>query len=207
MLREPLFLFAPGAGAPSTSGWMREWAARLATLGRVVPFDYLYQLEGRRTPDRQPVLIAAHRAALQRAREAHAGPVYLAGKSMGGRMGCHVALEETVDGLICFGYPLVGVNGAVRDQVLLALRTRILFLQGTRDPLCPLERLAEVRGRMTAKSRLHVVEGGDHSLLARKIDLKASGRTQEDLDREVLEVVATFIAERTGDIRGLVPKH
>jgi uncharacterized protein len=194
----PLFLFAPGAGAPAASTWMRAWALRVATLGRVETFDYPYRLEGRRTPDRPPVLIAAHREALQRARASHRGPVFLAGKSMGGRMGCHVALEETVDGVVCFGYPLVGTSGAVRDEVLLALRTPILFLQGTRDPLCPLGRLEDVRQRMTAKSVLHVVSGGDHSLQARKGELKTSGRTQDDVDREILEAIGQFVAEICG---------
>src|SRR5205814_3757511 len=38
----PLILFAPGAGAPSSSAWMKRWAKHLGTLGRVVPFDYPY---------------------------------------------------------------------------------------------------------------------------------------------------------------------
>jgi predicted alpha/beta-hydrolase family hydrolase len=54
----PLLLLAPGAGAPSSSGWMRGWADRLSTLGRVVSFDYRYRREGRRTPDRLPALVA-----------------------------------------------------------------------------------------------------------------------------------------------------
>ena len=52
----------------------------------------------------------------------------------------------------------------MRDQVLLALRTPILFVQGTRDPLCPLDKLAAVRNAMTCDRDLHVVESGDHSL-------------------------------------------
>jgi NitT/TauT family transport system substrate-binding protein len=68
----PLILFAPGAGAPSTSAWMEGWARRLATIGGVVRFDYPYVKEGRRPPDRIPVLIAAHLAALEDARESSA---------------------------------------------------------------------------------------------------------------------------------------
>ena len=199
----PLFLFAPGAGAPSASAWMRAWAARLAALGRVEAFDYPYRREGRRAPDRLPVLIAAHREALRRAREGHRGPVFLAGKSMGGRVGCHVAADEGTEaggdgvaGVICFGYPLVGTTGAVRDEVLLALRTPILFLQGSRDPLCPLGRLEDVRQRMAAESTLYVVTGGDHSLQVRKGELKTTGRTQDEVDRETLQQIAAFVARR-----------
>ena len=52
----------------------------------------------------------------------------------------------------------------MRDEVLVALRTPILFVQGSRDALCPLPRLEAVRARMTAPSTLLVVDGGNHSL-------------------------------------------
>ena len=38
----PTFVFAHGAGAPSSSGWMVAWRKRLETLGDVVAFDYPY---------------------------------------------------------------------------------------------------------------------------------------------------------------------
>jgi predicted alpha/beta-hydrolase family hydrolase len=190
-----LILFAPGAGAPSGSGWMRAWAERLGRLGRVAPFDYAYQREGRHRPDRPPALIAAHREALAQARAGHDGRVFLAGKSMGGRIGCHVALEVQVDGLICFGYPLKGTSGAIRDEVLRQLATPILFIQGTRDPLCPLELLATVTPHMKTSCALHVVEGGDHSLLVRKGDLARQGRAQADVDAEILAAVSSFLSD------------
>jgi len=197
-MTRPLLLFAPGAGAPSTSGWMQRWARRLAAVGDVVPFDYPYVKAGRRSPDRLPALVAAHRAALAEARAGRSGPALLLGKSMGGRVGCHVSLEEPVAGLVCLGYPLVGRRGDVRSEVLLALRTPVLFVQGTRDALCPLDRLAELRGRMSAPSTLHVVEGGNHSLEVGVRALAARGETQEAVDRRVLEAVAAFVGGLAG---------
>jgi predicted alpha/beta-hydrolase family hydrolase len=191
----PLFLFAHGAGAPSSSAWMVGWKKRLATIGPTVTFDYPYMREGRRTPDRLPQLIAAHREALSRATHLHAGPVVLAGKSMGSRVGCHLALEEpSVRALICFGYPLQspGKKGAVRDEVLLALRVPILFLQGTRDALCPVDLLETVRAKMQAPSTLHLVNGGDHSLTVSATALRAAGEKQSDSDARVLAAVEQF---------------
>lgn len=174
---------------------MLGWRARLETLGRVVAFDYPYMREGSRRPDRLPVLIAAHREALESARAAHDGPVFLAGKSMGGRVGCHLALEEPVDGVVCFGYPLVGMGktAKLRDEVLKALEIRILFLQGTRDKLCPLDLLAGIRGEMKAESRLFVVEAGDHGLQVTKTQLKQDGETQDDVDDRILGEVESFL--------------
>lgn len=193
---ERLILFAPGAGAPSTSAWMQAWAERLATLGRVVAFDYPYRRDGRRLPDPLPKLIAAHRAALAEARAGHRGRVVLAGKSMGGRVGCHVSLEDPVDAVICFGYPLkaAGKSGALRDAVLRQMTRPVLFVQGTRDPLCPLDPLAAVRSEMAAPTFLHLVEGGDHSLQVRKSDLARQAKTQEDVDAEILAALTTFVA-------------
>jgi predicted alpha/beta-hydrolase family hydrolase len=191
---KPAFLFAPGAGAPSTSGWMRAWADRLATLGEVTAFDYPYMRAGRKAPDKLPVLVAAHREALAGVRAKAKGPIFLVGKSMGGRVGCHVALEDSVAGVICLGYPLrSGATGALRDEVLVGLRTPVLFVQGSRDPLCPLQTLAEVRPRMTAPNTLVVVEGGDHSLMVSAAARKASGTTQAHSDARVLDAIRRFV--------------
>lgn len=195
-----LFLLAPGAGAGSDSAWMRGWRDRLATLGAVETLDYPYRLAGRKAPDKLPVLVAAHRQALAAARAAHpdAGAVVLVGKSMGGRVGCHVALEEAVDVVVCLGYPLRGQSGALRDEVLLALRLPILFVQGTRDPLCPLDALEAVRTRMVAPSRLLIVEGGNHSLevtRGRRGRGAADGSTPDPAEQSnarVLDEIAAF---------------
>jgi uncharacterized protein len=194
MIERPLFLFAPGAGASSSHPWMQKWRDYLSKIGEVVLFDYTYMREGRRRPDPLPELVATHRAALAEARKEYRGPIFLAGKSMGGRVGCHVALEESVAGLICFGYPLCGSGdrSRMRDAVLRKLTTPILLLQGTRDSLCPLDLLKEVRAGMTAPTRLHVVSDGDHSLMAAKRRLRAEGLTQEAVDLSLVAEIADF---------------
>jgi predicted alpha/beta-hydrolase family hydrolase len=197
-MQRHFFLFAPGAGAPSSHPWMQSWKKRLQTLGDVEAFDYDYMRAGRKRPDRPPQLMAAHRAALANARNA-TGPrsIILIGKSMGGRIGCHVALEESVDGLVCLGYPLcaMGDQTKLRDEVLHRLRTPILFVQGTRDSLCPLPLLEPVRREMSAPNFLHVVEGGDHSLVVPKRQLAAARQTQEQVDEQVLAAIATFVSK------------
>jgi len=192
-MSRPLFLFAPGAGAPSSHPWMQRWKERLSTIGDVETFDYDYMREGRRRPDPLPQLIAAHRQALIQAQQG--GAAILIGKSMGGRIGCHVSLEEKVDGVVCFGYPLCGGGdqSKLRDKVLRALQTPILFVQGTRDSLCPLDLLERVRAEMKAPTFLHVVEGGDHSLQVSKRQLAAARETQEEVDRRILEAIAKFV--------------
>lgn len=193
MSAAPRVLLAPGAGAPSTSAWMERWAGHLGALGEVRRFDYPYMLAGRRSPDRLPALLEAHRAALRALRGRSRGPVVLAGKSMGSRVGCHLALEEDVAALVCLGYPLRGASGALRDEVLLALGTPVLFVQGARDALCPLDALEDVRRRMRAPSALHVVEDANHSLEAGVRSLRARGTTQAEVEARALEAVRAFL--------------
>ena len=201
-----LIVFAPGAGAPSSHPWMQTWKQRLSEIGEVETFDYDYMRVGRKRPDPLPQFIAAHRAALgtfvdreSRSvnREELSTPrLLLVGKSMGGRIGCHVALEEKIDGLICLGYPLcaMGDRTKLRDEVLRALSTPILFVQGTRDALCPLDLLELIRAEMKAPNSLYVVEGGDHSLRVPKRQLQAAGETQEDVDGRILQAISKFVS-------------
>src|ERR1700734_1627174 len=182
------FLLAPGAGGPSSHPRMRTFARMLGTIGLLQPFDYPYALEGRSRPDPLAEPIVAYRAALAQLRVKHDGPIVLADKSMGGRVGCHVALVDPVAAVICFGYPLcpAGDRSKLRDQVLLELEKPTMFVQGARDPLCPLDLLEAVRKRMRAPSTLYVVEGGDHSLMVAKTALKALGSSQEQMDDGML---------------------
>ena len=171
---------------------MEDWAGRLGSLGDVHRFDYPYMIAGRRRPDRHALLLSAHRAELELV--AGSGPIFLVGKSMGSRIGCHVATTERVSGLICFGYPLVSMSGKLRDEVLFQLRTPILFVQGTRDRLCPLAQLEAVRPSMAAQNTLFVVEEGDHSLQITKRHTKKTGQSQDDMDATVFEAVRAFVA-------------
>jgi predicted alpha/beta-hydrolase family hydrolase len=201
---KPLILFAPGAGAPSSHPWMQNWKCRLSEIGDVETLDYAYMREGRKRPDPLPKLIASHREALSDARKRHPTELtILVGKSMGGRVGCHLSLVEEVDGLVCLGYPLcaMGDRAKLRDEVLRDLNTPILFVQGTRDPLCPLDLLEPVRTEMKTKNVLHVVEGGDHSLRVPKRQLQSSGETQTDIDQQIFQSITEFLSAVTGKLQ------
>jgi predicted alpha/beta-hydrolase family hydrolase len=174
---------------------MQAMKKRLETLGRVECFDYAYQKAGKRSPDRHPVLVATHEEAYDRLEASHSGPVVFVGKSMGGRIGCHVAAKrpDPPAALVCLGYPLVGQGGKVRDEVLLELKTPILFVQGTRDALCPLERLEALLPKLTAPHALHTVEDGDHSLRVTQQRLKARGDTQDAVDVRIVHAIGEFL--------------
>lgn len=153
---------------------MRHVAAGFTARGfRVVTFDFPYMAAGRKLPDKAPVLEASFAAAWTNARREADGPMIAAGKSMGGRIASMVAsrggFTPAPAGLIFFGYPLhpPGKPQQRRDGHLPAITAPMLFLHGTRDPFgTPEEMQALVAGLPAAT--LHLVEQGDHSLIARR---------------------------------------
>ena len=181
---------------------MQRWKGYLEELGQVETFDYPYMAAGKRRPDPLPALMLAHQQAITEATRGKRSPLVLIGKSMGSRVGCHVAsaqdaIAERVRAVICLGYPLKGMGKTqkLRDEVLLALDKPILFVQGSRDSLCPPELLAKVRKKMRTRNELYMIEGGSHSLEVGKRQLALQGESQEDVDREALGAIHRFLDE------------
>jgi predicted alpha/beta-hydrolase family hydrolase len=176
-------VLAHGAGAGKDHPWMKRVALAFESAGfRVVTFNFPYSDAKRHVPDR-PAVLEAHFAEIWRdaARDA-TGPMFAAGKSMGGRIASQVAakgdLSPTPAGLVFFGYPLhpPGKPDQRRDAHLPKITAPMLFIQGTRDPFAsPDELRALVQGLPGAT--LSIVEGGDHSLATTK---KAGARSVED---------------------------
>jgi len=167
----PVLVFAHGAGAGASHPWMRHVVTELEARGvRVVTFDFPYMAEGRKMPDRGPVLEAAFATEWARVAATTSGPMYAGGKSMGGRIASQVAaaggFTPVPAGLVFFGYPLhpPGNPEQRRDRHLPLITIPMLFLHGTRDPFGSKEELRELIDELPT-STLNIVEGGDHSLV------------------------------------------
>lgn len=131
-------LLAHGAGAGMDHPVMQALAAGLACEHiQVIRFEFPYmqktRADGRkRPPDREPVLLDCWRR--QAADFAHPR-LFLAGKSMGGRMASLVADELSPRGLMLLGFPFhpPGKPERFRGQHLASIATPTLLLQGERD--------------------------------------------------------------------------
>ena len=187
-------ILAPGAGADMRHEFMEVFASGLAARAvRVVRFNFAYAEQGRKSPDRQPVLEDTYRAVVDHVR-ATMGPnkLVLGGKSMGGRIASHIVASGTeADGLVFLGYPLhpPGRPDRVRDAHLYEVTAPMLFVEGTRDPFCPLETLEGVRAKITAPTELFVVDDGDHSLKVRK----SSGRSTPEAWQAAIAAIADWV--------------
>ena len=126
-----------GAGAGQNSPFMVRTAEGLAARGiAAATFDFPYMTARRSVPDRPPVLEQAWRDAIAQARTELGGlPLFIGGKSMGGRIASQVASQgvEGVSGLVFLGYPLhpPGKPEQRRDAHLPAIAQPMLFVQGT----------------------------------------------------------------------------
>lgn len=189
-------ILAPGAGAPLTSGFMAFFAAALGEAGiRVIRFNFLYLEKGKKAPDRAPVLEETYDAVVAAVREASGRAPFVGGKSMGGRIASHLAAAGTeVAGLVFLGYPLhpPGRPEKIRDEHLYRIPAPMLFVEGTRDPFCPLGTFARVRAKLPT-SELLVVEDGDHSLKVRK----SSGRSTTEAWSEAAAGIAEWMRKQS----------
>jgi predicted alpha/beta-hydrolase family hydrolase len=187
-------VLAHGAGAGQTSAFMVRAATGLSARGvRAATFDFPYISAGRKVPDRAPVLEEAWRQAIAAARGQLAGlPLFIGGKSMGGRIASHVASQGgagSLAGLVFFGYPLhpPGRPGQRRDAHLPAIAEPMLFVQGGADTFGTGD---EIRGLLpTLKhATLHEIPRGDHSF-----KVPGGQARQEPVLAEVLDTAAAWI--------------
>jgi uncharacterized protein len=183
----PRLILAHGAGADQHHAFMVRMAEGLAARGlEVVTFNFLYTEAGRKAPDRPPLLEACWRAVLEKFRGG-----FIGGKSMGGRIASQIAAAgvEGAEGLVFLGYPLHPPDRPEkrRDAHLPAIRQRMLFVQGERDPFGGEDELRPLAQQLRAE--LYVVKGGDHSLTVPRRGFPA----QAEIDAAVQQKIADWI--------------
>ena len=191
-------VLAHGAGGGQQSRFMVDAARALADRGvTTATFDFPYMAQGRSVPDKPPVLETAWRTAIDEARadEAFAGlPLFIGGKSMGGRIASHIAAQGTpgLAGLIYLGYPLhpPGRTGQRRDAHLPSIQEPMLFVQGTRDLFGTASEISALLPVLNSRTRLLEVVDGDHSF---KVRVKIAGQKQDAVLAGIFDAVAAFV--------------
>jgi uncharacterized protein len=185
-------VLAHGAGAGQTSPFMVRVAKGLADRGiSTATFDFPYMTAKRHVPDKPPVLEDAWRQAIDDAARTFAAlPLFIGGKSMGGRIATQVAAADggpttPVRGIVLLGYPLhpPGRPQQRRDAHLPAIDIPMRFVQGSRDTFGTAADIAALLPKLK-HATLYEVAGGDHSF-------KTSGR--KDTLEPIMDTVAEWI--------------
>jgi predicted alpha/beta-hydrolase family hydrolase len=184
-------IFAHGAGAPMDSGFMQSVALGLAVTGfEVVRFEFGYMQarrdDGRRPPSRMPQLLDEFARQVELFDDGQ--PLWLAGKSMGGRVATMLLEQTRAQGALVFGYPFHPQRQPERLRIehLAGLSRPVHIFQGTRDALG--SRLEVESYALSPEVYLHWLEDGDHDLKPRK----ASGLTQAQHLHSVFARVASL---------------
>lgn len=201
-----VILLAHGAGADMRHPFMTFFHEALARAGWLsVKFNFPYKELGRKAPDPAARLEDAYERVLQHARATLRPPpgrLFIGGKSMGGRIAANVAAKDVdtgrhdLAGLVFLGYPLHAPkrHDRLRSENLMKIAAPMLFVEGTNDPFCRLDLLAEVLEQVTAPTETHVIEGGNHDFRVPK----RMGRDAGDIWREVVEVICRWRAGTSG---------
>ncbi|MGY0219035.1 alpha/beta family hydrolase [Endozoicomonadaceae bacterium StTr2] len=202
----PVLILAHGAGAAMDSPFMDDIASLLCEQGiHVVRFEFPY-MAGRRTggkkrpPDRQPVLLDTWRSVVAQVSADAGAPVWIGGKSMGGRMATVLMSGAESDedknlpvaGVACLGYPFhpIGKPDKLRIEHLPDISVPTVICQGSRDPMGSRE---EVDGYdLPEQLNLCWLEDGNHDLKPRK----ASGFSHDQHIATAAETIAEYMHNR-----------
>ncbi len=178
------FLFAHGAGAGMDNDFMLKVAEMLAAQQiEVVRFNFPYmqimsESGKRRPPNRMPILLEYFAEQVSQLDDGL--PLFIGGKSMGGRAATMLAtepeLKNALKGVVALGYPFhpSGKPDKLRIDHLPALQVPALIIQGDRDSMGS---QAEIAGYdLPDELELVYLTDGEHSFKPRK----ASGVTLQD---------------------------
>lgn len=178
---------------------MNAIAAVLAGVGfRVARFEFAYMAArrqgSRKPPPKAELLSDLYLAAIDAL--ALPGPLFIGGKSMGGRVASMIAdplhTQDRIAGLLCLGYPFHPPNKPqqLRTAHLETLSTPCLICQGTRDSFGTSEEVSTYP--LSGQIELLWLEDGDHDLKPRR---KLTGLSHAD-NLETMARAARDWAER-----------
>lgn len=172
-----MVIFAHGAGADMSSDYLETLvglmnAKQLSVLRFNFPYMDKRKLDGkRRPPDRMPALVTCYQSVL--AAIDTDLPVFIAGKSMGGRVAATLATDNdlmtalNISGVMCLGYPFHPIKKPekLRLAPLQDTQLPVLILQGERDALGSALEIQSYQ--LSPHCQLHYFADGDHDLKPR----------------------------------------
>ncbi len=192
-------IFAHGAGADKSADFMAQVAQGLNRHKlNVVRFNFPYMdkrlLDGKRyPPNRMPKLIECLVEVVEQADKSL--PIFLMGKSMGGRVSATFVEEESVaiSGVICLGYPFHPQKQPekLRLEPLQQTTKPILIVQGERDALGSKSEIKDYQ--LSSLCQIQFLPDGDHNLKPR---VKSGFTHQQHIDSAIAEA-KRFIDENS----------
>ncbi|XP_035675290.1 KAT8 regulatory NSL complex subunit 3-like [Branchiostoma floridae] len=197
----PILLIAPcGPTHPSVhhSRRMRLWNNHLSNLGKVIPVT-MHTVNGGSGVTVSQLLEHMVSAVKNKVGELRGHfpnrPIVLIGWSVGGLIALHAAVSESVNAVVCLGFPFVGMEGGRGDidDPLLELKTPALFVVGQDSPICSVDDMEDFREKIKADNQLVVVGGADEMLRLTRGKKKQEGVTQTMVDRCIQDEISEYL--------------
>jgi uncharacterized protein len=188
-----VFILAHGAGAGVHHPSMVSLSDKFVEYGfHCARFNFPYMEQGRKSPGSPKPNIETWGLVIEHISKRYPDlPLYISGKSYGGRMGSHFIAENPTTcakGIVYFGFPLHAPGRDSKDRAahLSKIQLPQLFIQGVNDKLANIEMMREVVADIS-NATLIEIEHADHSFNVPK----KSGLTKaEVLTRLVDEIDA-----------------
>ena len=172
-----IMTLAHGAGAGMHHSFMVTLSQSLSEAGiATLRFNFPFTENKKGRPDTPAVAHQTIEAAILKAQKLFPKlPLFVAGKSFGGRMTSQslAALpNNNVKGIIFYGFPLhaPGKPSVERAEHLKDVKTPMLFLQGSKDEFATWELIQKVTSSLPL-AELVRIEGANHGFKAGKQDI------------------------------------
>jgi predicted alpha/beta-hydrolase family hydrolase len=192
-----LVVFAHGAGADKSSDFMQTMTKFLNEHKiSVIRFNFAYMdkrlVDNKRyPPDKMPKLLDCLNSVLSNIDSTL--PIFLAGKSMGGRVSATLAESalKKVKGVMCLGYPFHPQKqpDKLRLEPLQKTILPILIVQGDRDALGNENEIHDYE--ISSLCQVLFLPDGDHNLKPRV----KSGYTHQQHLKSAIDMMKNFIIE------------
>jgi len=190
------YVLAHGAGAGMTHPFLADIAQGLSERGiSTLRYQFCYMEQGSRRPDAPKLAHSVVRAAVMEAsRLVPELPLFVGGKSFGGRMSSQAQAASTrpgVRGLVFLGFPLhpPGQPSDQRAEHLFDVQIPMVFLQGSHDEFANLPLLQALIGRLGQRATLKLFADADHSFHVPA----RTGRKDSEVRTELLDTLAGWI--------------
>jgi predicted alpha/beta-hydrolase family hydrolase len=172
-----IITLAHGAGAGMNHSFMIELARSLSEEGIAsLRFNFPFMENKKGRPDTPAVAHQAIEAAILKAQKLFPKlPLFVAGKSFGGRMTSQYLAAQPhkeIKGVIFYGFPLhpPGKPSVERGEHLKEVRSPMLFIQGTKDEFATGKLIDSVCSSLPL-AELVKIEGANHAFKAGKQDI------------------------------------
>jgi uncharacterized protein len=182
------------------SPFLETFCVILASKGiATLRFEFAYMAARRTTGKKRPApkaetLKPEYLAAVEACGREETSPLFIGGKSLGGRVASMAAAElhgaGRIKGLVCLGYPFHAPStpDKLRTDHLLNLGCPALIVQGSRDPFGSQSLIEGLT--LSPAVRFHWADDGDHDLGPRG----ASGFTRKGNLEAAATAIGSFAA-------------